>query len=569
MATERRVRVDPRLGRTTATTAGLRDPSLQLDLEAALKSADAIANDLLPPRADDRVSGELAARFIRHLHLQLASGDYTPSAAEIVRVPKPGFTSRPAAVLTLTDRIVYEALVGALREPLSAYLLSPEIVIWPRERASRKRWREFERAPLSVKSSYVVRADISGFYDSIDHDRLLDVLVAAGGSVQVVNALADFLAIVMQAGRGLPQGLLASDALATTFLQPTDAAMISAGFSYWRHGDDIRIATQTTSEARQAILMFEGELRSRGLLINSAKCVVHTSGSYESDLGSLDSALRATHERLVKRRITSLAKHPNALTQVMRAAELNEQWEWGLFYHGRVSFEEVIEKVRQFLQPSQVQLAERVFADAIRKSPEHDRGLSKDDFHQRLVSALVRMTAGKSAKAIDSAASIIARFPDKTEILCRYLTALIQSEPAKVVAQVEDLLASETFLTDWQQAWLIRTLSAGMSAVKDETRHLLKALLGSDHTHWMVRAEALKALGSAGELSQRDAVHAWRNGPPAYRSDVLEGIARMAGKASWAKAFVSVAHLDPVSKVIAEHVSRGASGAGLRKGRPR
>src|SRR5688572_28293849 len=103
-----------------------------LDLEGALAQA-AARNDLLPPREDDKVSGELGKRFLTYLHERLSSGRYDPQPAQFVRVPKAGFTSRPAALLSLADRVLYEALVGSLRPALAKYLVTSEVAMWPRE----------------------------------------------------------------------------------------------------------------------------------------------------------------------------------------------------------------------------------------------------------------------------------------------------------------------------------------------------------------------------------------------------------------------------------------------------
>lgn len=135
----------------------------RLDLEGALKSAST-PNDLLPPREDDKVSGELGKRFVEYLREQLSNARYSPDPAAFIQVPKPGFTSRPAALLSLTDRVIYEALVSLLRPALAKFLVPDNVVFWPREQPSRKRWRDFEQAPITEDSKYIVRADISGFY---------------------------------------------------------------------------------------------------------------------------------------------------------------------------------------------------------------------------------------------------------------------------------------------------------------------------------------------------------------------------------------------------------------------
>ena len=168
----------------------------------------------------------MGKRFIEHLRKQIAEGKYEPDQASFVQVPKPGFTSRPAALLTLTDRVVYEALVNLLRPAVAKCLMQEDVVFWPRETDVPKRWEDFERAPLGSKHRYVVQADVAGFYESIAHEQLEDDLVRAAGDRLVGASLRTFLSRVMGVGRGVPQGLLPSDALATLYLQTVDAAMI-------------------------------------------------------------------------------------------------------------------------------------------------------------------------------------------------------------------------------------------------------------------------------------------------------------------------------------------------------
>ena len=52
-----------------------------LNFKASLETRY-VSNDLLPPREDDTVSGELGKRFIAHLQSQIASGKYAPQPAE-------------------------------------------------------------------------------------------------------------------------------------------------------------------------------------------------------------------------------------------------------------------------------------------------------------------------------------------------------------------------------------------------------------------------------------------------------------------------------------------------------
>jgi hypothetical protein len=79
----------------------------RLDFDAAAVKASR-ANDLLPPRVEDRVAGRIGNRFSETLRHRFESREYEPTPAHFVPVPKSGLTTRPAAVLTLADRAVYQ-----------------------------------------------------------------------------------------------------------------------------------------------------------------------------------------------------------------------------------------------------------------------------------------------------------------------------------------------------------------------------------------------------------------------------------------------------------------------------
>ena len=113
-------------------------------------------------------------------------------------------------------------------------------VLWPRGRFESSLWLDFERLPLESGPSHVVVADIASFYDTIDHGVLADALAKSGADGQTTKALTMFLTAVMQRAVGLPQGLPASDPLATIALARVDETLTAEGIQFLRHGDDYR-----------------------------------------------------------------------------------------------------------------------------------------------------------------------------------------------------------------------------------------------------------------------------------------------------------------------------------------
>lgn len=85
----------------------------ELDLLGAFTALQ--INDLLPPRPDDKVGGAVGERFVEAIKHSLTSGRYEPERAVMVPAAKPKYSTRPAALLNLSDRVVYQALVEPLR----------------------------------------------------------------------------------------------------------------------------------------------------------------------------------------------------------------------------------------------------------------------------------------------------------------------------------------------------------------------------------------------------------------------------------------------------------------------
>ena len=408
---------------------------------------------------------------------------------------------------------------------------------------------------MSVKPQYVVHADVSGFYDSIDHEQLEDLLVHATGERDAARAIKEFVARIMGARRGIPQGLLPSDTLATAFLQPVDAALVREGFDYWRHGDDMRVAVPNVSRAREAISTLEVVLRGQGLLVNGAKCAIVRSAAYEEALDAGDALIKGTREKLVARRIRKLKASDKELTAAMKEAELDEQWGWDLFYHHTVSIDEVIDVLREHLEPSDVEVAAQVFTETMRRAPGLATAISSEQFHQQLTRSLLRLAAGRSPVALPHAASIAARFPDKTDLVAGYLAAVQKTYGEEAVRQAEDLFTSDVFTTPWQQAWLCRVLGSGIRYLAPPTIRRLSNLANSEGTHWLSRVEAMKVLGRAGVLAQELVARAWRLAPRPYRCDLIAATASMRTSHAWARKFLAAARQDPVEAVVVNHVT--------------
>lgn len=187
---------------------------------------------------------------------QKIQNSYQPESAVIADIPKGNGAVRPGAMLSLEDRVVYSALVGALLPTINnglmwsqgivdfSYRLSgtPRRVEWFTNTFNA--WTAFRKASLEKidkGATHVVITDITGFYENIDLSVLFSDLRNLGCHEEVTQLLSRCLnRWCVLPGRGLPQGLSTSDILSKVYLNPIDRAIIDSGIDFIRYVDDNR-----------------------------------------------------------------------------------------------------------------------------------------------------------------------------------------------------------------------------------------------------------------------------------------------------------------------------------------
>lgn len=237
------------------------------------------------PFLDSLIDSDIE-RWLGDLGDLITSGRFAPSPCATVSVPKPYGHVRPGSVLQIQDQVVYNALVQALRPQLAQHIATPTASDYSyrlRSSAASVEWfeswfrhaRALDRdsiADIDSGCTWVVVADIAGYYENIDLSTLRSDLNALDGPETVVTLLHE---LVMRwprvQRRGLPQGYSPSDLLAKLYLASVDSTLTAEGFHHRRWVDDFRIFCRSESEARKALVLLAETLGRRGLVLQSAK----------------------------------------------------------------------------------------------------------------------------------------------------------------------------------------------------------------------------------------------------------------------------------------------------------
>ncbi len=534
----------------------------RIDLATAL--ADCGVSDLLPSRVEDAIAVDLPPAWTASLEERIRMATYSPSRIEQIYVPKTRFATRPAALARFEDRVVFEALTNAIRNPVELALVSDRYLYWPRGLRCDKRWQEFKHSPLQDSThTHIVVGDIAGFYESIDHALLRQSILDATGWVDISSAIAAFLSELMGKQRGLPQGLTASDVLATLYLATVDAELAGNGLAYTRHGDDVRIGARSYGAALAASHDFEIAVRHKQMFANDSKLRVRLRNKYAMELREIDMTLEKLRSAWADSAAKSLTEDDDdseVLDLITRIAEENPEfeevgWEW---YRGDLTQDELIELIRPHLSASVEAVALQLLGDTFDLRPGggevREQQLSGEQFSERFNFALTTLRAANNPAGISYCGVALANYPEQTENICKYLITVATNTGPEVAKVCTKILRSDTLVLEWQTAWLYRTLAAVEDELPEPVLKMARLMVRDDSFGWMARVEASKFLAANGNLTLRSFRNLWQGAPEVYRPDLIEA-AVLAKKRN--SAFVGPLQLsrsDSLLRLIADRV---------------
>lgn len=176
---------------------------------------------------------------------------------------------------------------------------------------------------LDVSSMYVLKTDITSFYDSIMHTRLMRILeleIKDQYSIHLIrkavnNHILPRDKVPSKCFRlyGLPQGLPISNILANIYLASLDRLFVS--MNYFRYLDDILVVTENRDDAERYLEMIRNECIDLGLSLSVSKTKIANTGEGFEFLGYYfdgtrgftikESTLRR-HYQAIKKSITCL-----------------------------------------------------------------------------------------------------------------------------------------------------------------------------------------------------------------------------------------------------------------------
>lgn len=424
-------------------------------------------NDFVPDILKLMDVDHAKATVIKDVKEALDKG-YTPSEILRIDAPKKGYTLRPCGYMVPEDRIVYQAIVDSIsrrvEEPpedcVFSHRLNENLKSANMFRFWRDLWLGWRSKMREVYSSgycCLLRTDITAYYEQIDYsilrNQILDGQVRDKRILDVLDTLLRRWAISDVKHIGIPQGYDASSFLGNLYLINFDKILRRQGLKYFRYSDEIFIFTRDGAEARRAIKLVSDQLRLLHLNLQEAKTVI--------------------------------IEEPKRIAREIGSDEEDKKKDFDY----------------EFMRKVQTGEVEETEEEVVRRYKEVTvNGRAREVDVSDFVWCLNKLRRLRNDRAVKFILKRFAEMPFLANLFFEYLQMFLRRGSVK--EGIIDFLDSKNNVYEWQEMWLLLTLSKA-KRLSGRQLAVVRQIISDKRRSSVSRAAGMLALGKCGDDGDR------------------------------------------------------------------